>query len=161
VDSSPIATGTKPDQTGEEFHMDEHNSTRSANLTATEGPSLDEHITLTQAAKLAPGRPTPNCVWRWCREGVKAASGERVRLKHTRFGSRIFTTRQWLNDFGQALAEADAAHFDRTKELATRQRAKPLSTKRNTRQPRRGTNACSDAQRRHERAMQELEAEGL
>jgi len=84
--------------------MDKQESTQSASRAGAEGPSLDEHITLTQAANLAPGRPTLNCVWRWCREGIKAASGDRVRLKHTRFGSRIFTTRQWLNDFGQALA---------------------------------------------------------
>lgn len=63
---------------------------------SVESPAAEEHITLTQAAKLAPGRPSPNCVWRWCREGVKAASGQRVRLKHVRFGSRIYTTRQWL-----------------------------------------------------------------
>ena len=141
--------------------MYEQDSTQSANRAVTEGPSLDEHITLTQAAKLAPGRPTPNCVWRWCREGVKAASGDRVRLKHTRFGSRIFTTRQWLNDFGQELAEADAAHFDRTKQLASRQRATPLSSKRNTSKPRRGAKARVGVQHRHEQAVQELEAEGL
>ena len=44
--------------------MDKQESTQSANRAGTDGPSLDEHITLTQAAKLAPGRPTPNCVWR-------------------------------------------------------------------------------------------------
>lgn len=59
--------------------------------------------------------PSSNCVRRWCRKGVKAASGTRVRLKHVQFGSRIFTTRQWLNDFGLALAEAGAAHFNVTR----------------------------------------------
>ena len=141
--------------------MHEQDSTQSANRAGTEGPSLDEHITLTQAAKLAPGRPTPNCVWRWCREGIKAASGNRVRLKHMRFGSRIFTTRQWLNDFGQALAEADAAHFDQTKQLATSQRAKPLSSKRRTSKTPRNASARGDVQHHHEQAMQELEEAGL
>ncbi len=141
--------------------MDKQESTQSASRAGTDGPSLDEHITLTQAAKLAPGRPTPNCVWRWCREGVKAASGDRVRLRHTRFGSRIFTTRQWLNDFGRALAEADAAHFDRTRQLASQQRATPLSTKRSTGTPRRGAKARAGVQCRHEQAMQELKEAGL
>lgn len=51
--------------------------------------ATEEHLTLSQAARLAPGRPSANCVWRWCREGVKSKSGERVRLKHMRFGGRI------------------------------------------------------------------------
>jgi len=41
-----------------------------------------EHLTLMQAAKLAPGRPSGNCIWRWCRRGVLARSGERIRLEH-------------------------------------------------------------------------------
>jgi hypothetical protein len=144
---------------GEEFHMDEHSATQSANRAGSECPSFDEHLTLTQAAKLAPGRPTPNCIWRWCREGVKAASGERVRLKHMRFGSRIFTTRRWLNEFGRALAEADAAYFDRTQQLAARQRARPLASKRRKRECR--SVGTSGAQRRHDQAVQELEEAGL
>ena len=96
--------------------MQQQDSTGMANGADPGAPAAEEHITLSQAAKLAPGRPSSNCVWRWCREGVKAASGTRVRLKHVRFGSRIYTTRQWLNDFGLALAEADAVHFDRDKQ---------------------------------------------
>jgi len=120
-------------------------------------PAADEHITLSQAAKLAPGRPSSNCVWRWCREGVKAASGTRVRLKHVRFGSRIFTTRQWLNDFGLALAEADAAHFQRDEHTpAAEQATKP---KRPSKRSRRTTD--DDARRRHLEAERELEEAGL
>ncbi len=120
-----------------------------------------EHLTLAQAAKIAPGRPSPNCVWRWCREGVKSASGDRIRLKHTRFGSRIFTTRQWLNEFGQALAEADAAHFDHTKELAIQQRATRLGSKQRARKAKADSKQQSAMQRRHEQAMQDLEEAGL
>ena len=50
-----------------------------ANGATTRAPAAEDHITLSQAAKLAPWRPSSNCVWRWCREGVKAASGTRVR----------------------------------------------------------------------------------
>lgn len=128
---------------------------------ATDGsdqaPAAEEHITLSQAAKLAPGRPSPNCVWRWCREGVKAASGQRVRLKHVRFGSRIYTTRQWLSAFGLALAEADAAHFERG-EQATAVAAAPTSPRRS----RRSRSASRDeARRRHDEAERELEEAGL
>lgn len=121
-----------------------------------EAPAAEEHITLSQAAKLAPGRPSPNCVWRWCREGVKAASGQRVRLKHVRFGSRIYTTRQWLSAFGLALAEADAAHFERG-EQATEVTA-PTSPRRSRRS--RGTSR-DEARRRHDQAERELEEAGL
>lgn len=122
-----------------------------------EAPAAEEHITLSQAAKLAPGRPSPNCVWRWCREGVKAASGQRVRLKHVRFGSRIYTTRQWLNAFGLALAEADAAHFERD------ERPTDVDDDRPSRRPakRSRRNSPDEARRRHIQAERELEEAGL
>jgi hypothetical protein len=71
-------------------------------------------LTLTEAAKIAPGRPSTNALWRWCRKGVIARSGERIRLEHSRIGARIFTTQAWVAKFGRRLAEADAVYFDRT-----------------------------------------------
>jgi hypothetical protein len=121
-------------------------------------PAAEEQITLSQAAKLAPGRPSSNCVWRWCREGVKAASGQRVRLKHVRFGSRIYTTRQWLNDFGLALAEADAAHFDRDEQSPAAEPSRRTS-KRSRRASR--SSGADEARRRHLEAERELEEAGL
>ncbi|MCA9277242.1 MAG: DUF1580 domain-containing protein [Phycisphaerales bacterium] len=136
--------------------MQQQDSTRTANGEGPEPLAAEEHITLSQAAKLAPGRPSSNCVWRWCREGVKAASGTRVRLKHVRFGSRIFTTRQWLNDFGLSLAEADAAHFQRDEDApAAEQTAKPK------RPSKRARRTADDARRRHLEAERELEEAGL
>lgn len=123
---------------------------------SNEAPAAEEHITLSQAAKLAPGRPSPNCVWRWCREGVKAASGQRVRLKHVRFGSRIYTTRQWLSAFGLALAEADAAYFELGEQAP--EVTAPTSRRRNGRS--RGTSR-DEARRRHDQAERELEEAGL
>ena len=43
----------------------------------------EKHLTMAQAARISPGCPSPNCVWRWCRHGVKSRSGERVRLRHS------------------------------------------------------------------------------
>ena len=71
-----------------------------------------EYITLGEAAKLAPNRPSTNSIWRWCRKGVLARSGQRVRLQHVRIGGKIFTTADWFHEFGRRLAEADATHFD-------------------------------------------------
>lgn len=78
----------------------------------------DEHITLTAVAKIAPGRPSPNAVWRWCRRGVQARNGQRVRLEHIRVGGKIFTTRGWLDEFGRKLADADRRYFDLNEAIA-------------------------------------------
>jgi len=77
-----------------------------------ETTGAEAHITLTQAAKLTPGRPSTNCLWRWCRRGVIARNGERVRLEHVRIGGKLFTRRSWLEEFGRRLASADSKYFD-------------------------------------------------
>ncbi len=71
----------------------------------------NDYITLTQAAKLAPGRPSVNCIWRWCRKGVLARDGRRVRLEHVRIGGKLFSSVRWMAEFGQALAESDVHYF--------------------------------------------------
>jgi hypothetical protein len=88
---------------------------------------------------------------------VKAATGQRVRLKHVRFGSRIYTTRQWLNAFGLALAEADAAHFERGDQVAE---VPVLSAPRRRSRRSRGS-ARDEARRRLDQAERELEEAGL
>ncbi len=72
-----------------------------------------DYITLAQAANQSPGRPSANAVWRWCRKGIKSRAGQRIRLKHIRAGGRVFTSEQWLNEFFQAVAQADQAYFER------------------------------------------------
>jgi hypothetical protein len=104
-----------------------------------------EYITLTQAAKLAPSRPSVNCIWRWARKGVLARGGDRIRLQHVRIGGKLYTTADWLSQFGQQLAEADASYF--SIEPA------PLSTP----QPRRRTDAQREAAiQRAERELKEM-----
>ena len=76
--------------------------------------SNSNYLNLTEAAKLCPGRPHTASVWRWCRKGIKARSGEQVRLNHVRAGSRIFIKPDALDDFFRRVAEADAQHFDET-----------------------------------------------
>ncbi len=138
--------------------MDGQFLARKSGDTSTGVLATEEYITLSQAAKLAPGRPSSNCIWRWCREGVKAASGQRVRLKHMRYGSRIYTTREWLHDFGLALAEADAVHFDRPEREAAAAEAHTSRRPFRRKPPR---NALQDSQRRHLEAERELEEAGL
>lgn len=69
------------------------------------------YLTLTEVAAKAPGRPHASCVWRWCRKGVKARNGERIRLTHIRMGGQIFVPDGGLEEFAKALADADAVHF--------------------------------------------------
>ena len=70
------------------------------------------YLTCSEASKLVPGRPSVNAVWRWCRRGVLARNGQRVRLQHVRMGSSIYTKAEWLDEFGHRPAEADARQFD-------------------------------------------------
>ncbi len=116
--------------------------------------NAEEHITLTEVAKTLPGRPTANCVWRWCRRGVLARNGERVRLEHIRLGGRIFTTRRWLDQFGSALAEADARYFDISQSGVG-------TASKSGGQPQRTSKAEAERTRNLERIEQELEEVGL
>ena len=72
-----------------------------------------EYVSLTEAAKLAPGTPHVASLWRWCRRGIRARGGERIRLQHVRMGGALYTTAGWIDEFGHALAAADAQFFDR------------------------------------------------
>lgn len=114
----------------------------------------DDYITLTEAAKIAPGRPSTNCIWRWCRRGVKARGGERVRLQHVRIGGMIYTTARWLEAFGRALADADAKYFDPCEAAVEAARAKELPA---PRPARRGSTYEQEELREIEEAERELD----
>lgn len=73
----------------------------------------EDLITLAQATKFWPGRPHVSTLWRACRRGIVAANGERIRLEHGRYGGKIFTSREAIARFGEAIAKADVAHFER------------------------------------------------
>ncbi len=121
---------------------------------------VDEQITLTQAAKVAPGRPSTNCLWRWCRRGVKARDGRRVRLQHLRIGGKIFTTLGWLEQFGRQLAEADSKYFDFCEAAAQAAAAAEPPSARRRRKPSGGRS--DHAQRRElDEAERELEEAGI
>jgi hypothetical protein len=75
----------------------------------------EELIGLAAAGKMLPGSRGAKSVstatlFRWCTDGCKSATGERVRLEHFRAGGRILTTRQAVLRFFAALSEVpDAA----------------------------------------------------
>ncbi len=70
-----------------------------------------DYIGLGQAARLIPGNPSANCVWRWCRKGVKSRDGTRIHLQHARWGAKVMTRPEWVMAFGAALAAADQKFF--------------------------------------------------
>lgn len=118
--------------------------------------NAEQRITLTEVAKTTPGRPTANCIWRWCRRGVLARNGERVRLEHVRLGGRIFTTRRWLDEFGRALAEADARYFSRSQSAVAEG-----TTSKSRGHPQENSKTENERARELERIEQELEEVGL
>jgi hypothetical protein len=119
-----------------------------------------KHITLTEAAKITPGRPSTNCLWRWCRRGVLSRSGERIRLEHVRIGGKIFTTAQWVEQFGKALAEADASYFD-LEEQSTEAPTPHSRTCPRTQRRRPTSRHIQRRQSAHDQANRELEEAGL
>jgi hypothetical protein len=72
---------------------------------------VSDYLTLSEAARLCPGRPHASVLWRWCRHGIKSRGGGRIRLQHIRAGHRLFITEAWLRSFLTALTEDDLSHF--------------------------------------------------
>ena len=64
-----------------------------------------DYLTLSAAARLAPGRPHASAVWRWCRVGILSKAGPRHFLRHIRAGRRVFTTEPWLHTFFDDVAK--------------------------------------------------------
>jgi len=72
------------------------------------------YMTMEQAARLCPRKVSPVTMWRWCRKGVRVrGTGERVKMAHIRAGGTLYTTTKDFHEFFKALADADAAHFNR------------------------------------------------
>ena len=72
----------------------------------------ERHLTLSEAARISPGRPHVNSIWRACRKGIKARNGERVKLEHIRFGGRIYTSAEALARFAKRVADAGGDYVD-------------------------------------------------
>ena len=92
---------------------------------------LHQYLTLAAAARLVPGEPAPAVLWRWCRQGLKARSGQRVRLCHVRIGREIHITEGALTEFFEALAAADLEKIPAPKmssppAVNTRQRSREI-----------------------------------
>jgi hypothetical protein len=67
----------------------------------------EQLISFAEAAKLIPGRGgkqiDPATIWRWSKLGVRARSGERIKLESFRCGGRSATSREAVQRFIAAL----------------------------------------------------------
>lgn len=81
-------------------------------------------ITLSEAAKLLPGRPAASTLWRWSR-GLRG-----VRLATVLIGGKRYTNRSAIQKFSAALTAADNRTNDSLSEssLAPSKREKEIET---------------------------------
>ena len=104
----------------------------------------DDLLSLPEAARCLPKvngrRPSLTTLWRWCRVGVRG-----VQLQYVRLGRRICTTRESLDRFTRALADADA-----TDSTITRSRRDEAA---------RETSQAPRTDRHRTRAIEEAEAQ--
>lgn len=88
--------------------------------------SSNEYMTLEQAVELMSqrlGTPvTYQQVYRWVRLGTRGRDGTTHKIKHVRAGHRVYTKQQWIDDYMNALAAADDAHFAEKKYVPTPRR---------------------------------------
>ena len=68
---------------------------------------MHDYLTLTEAAKLIPGRRpgkriSVGTLWRWCNRGVQNG----MRLRSVLIGQQRYTTREWLQEFIDAVTQA-------------------------------------------------------
>ena len=75
----------------------------------------EQKLSLTAATKHIPDHPHTSTLWRWARQGLMG-----VRLEYQRVGRRIYTSREALDRFFEAVTLADqAAYADSHRTSAT------------------------------------------
>lgn len=67
----------------------------------------DDFVELRRLPDFIPGRPNKSTVFRWVQSGVNAPDGERIRLRSTRIGGRIFARLSDLEAFLRRLNQTD------------------------------------------------------
>lgn len=88
--------------------------------------AAEKKLSLNDARKIPPYRPSLVTMWCWCRRGIKG-----VKLEYQRVGRRIFTSQEAMERFFNALAEADdspaAGIFNRDSQTSRTATAKKRS----------------------------------
>jgi hypothetical protein len=68
----------------------------------------DQLLTLGQACRLLPSKPSPTTLWRWRTSGL-LVNGRRIRLQCVKVGAAWYTTQEAFSDFLRAQTEAALA----------------------------------------------------
>jgi len=71
----------------------------------------DKLLTLSQACKLLPHRPSPATLWRWRKKGI-LINGQRIKLQAVRAGGSWCTTSAAMADFIERQTEAASVPDD-------------------------------------------------
>lgn len=123
--------------------------------------SKEELLTLTEVTKVLPKvKPrgiSSNCVWRWCRQGIKG-----VTLDYVRIGARMYTSTEALNRFANAVADADRQQHAEAERAREAEAARQADDFRPTRRLRRRRTALDDQRLREiEAAEAELDRQRM
>jgi hypothetical protein len=129
--------------------------------TRTSSDDAHPFISLAEASHHVTGTPSASAVWRWCRRGVLARDGSRIRLEHRRVGGKIYTSAPWLDAFTKTLTDADTAYFAAKQDAATgaAPRAPGFGGPKRPRNRRRTKSTIDPSQQR--RVADELDGEGM
>lgn len=64
-----------------------------------------DHLTVRKLIALIPNHPNQSTVFRWCKKGLIAPNGERVRLEHSKAGGRMVVTPAAYREFKRKLGQ--------------------------------------------------------
>jgi len=73
-------------------------------MTTTAG--LADLLTLDEARRSLPGKPSLSCILRWVKLGLSGRDGTRIKLRAFRIGRRTYVKPVDILEFGAALARA-------------------------------------------------------
>ena len=69
--------------------------------------SAEHYLTISEASKNIPGRPSVSTIWRWINKGIGANS---IKLKSIRVGGKRYTTSEMIDEFLIELNDLDRSH---------------------------------------------------
>lgn len=82
------------------------------NRPATPTSGLSKYLTFAEAGASLPHPVSGAAIWRWCSVGL-VVGGRRLRLRGYKFGRRMYTTMDDVEEFADRLAKAELEEAER------------------------------------------------
>ena len=79
-------------------------------------PPVEGYLPLYEAVKLWPVKIAKGSMWRWAQTGVMVGHTRRIRLQTRTFGGRLYTRKDWIDEFVACVQAATDA--ERNKKIA-------------------------------------------